>query len=141
MHIQLVAILGWTATLAVCGLAWIRGGPAERWGSLIVLAGSIVYSLIQLFLPPASQSVVNLLCEGIYGFAFLTWALLYTSPWLGGAMLLQAIQVSLHAYYIVGERPHDTTYGMVNNLNSIGGLIYILLGIVSSWRRRTRAAK
>jgi hypothetical protein len=141
MDNQVVAILGWAATLGVCGLAWIRGASAERWGSLIVLVGSIIYALIQLFLPPTSQSVVNLLCEGIYGFAFLMLALRYASPWLGGAMLLQAIQFSLHAYYIVGGRPHDSTYGMVNNLNSIGVLICILLGIAASWRRQARAAK
>ncbi len=139
MHAQLAPLLGWTATLLVCGLAWVRGGPAERWGSVIVLAGSIVYLLILSFLPTASQPVVNLLCEGLYGFSFLMLALRYASPWLGGAMLLQAIQFSLHAYYIVGERPHDKTYGLVNNLNSIGVLICILLGIAASWRRQAHA--
>lgn len=141
MHIQFALVLGWTATLTVCALAWARGGPAERWGSLIVLAGSIVYSLIKLFLPPGSQPVVSLLCEGLYGFSFLLLALRYTSPWLGGAMLFQAIQFALHAYYIVGERPHDPTYGLVNNLNSIGVLICILLGIAAAWRRRAMAGK
>ena len=141
MHIQLAPLLGWTATLVVCGLAWTRGAAAERWGSLIVLAGSVAYALIEMFLPPASQSVVNLLCEGLYGLSFLMLALRYASPWLGGAMLLQAIQFSLHAYYIVGERPHDRTYGLVNNLNSIGVLICILLGIVMTWRKQARVAK
>jgi hypothetical protein len=141
MHIQLAPFLGWTATLVVCGLAWTRGAAAERWGSLIVLAGSIVYLLILLFLPPASQPIVNLLCEGLYGLSFLMLALRYASPWLGGAMLLQAIQFSLHAYYIVGELPHDRTYGLVNNLNSIGVLICILFGIFATWRRQARAAR
>lgn len=141
MHSQLAPLMGWIATLLVCGLAWVRGGPAERWGSVIVLAGSVVYLLILLFLPPSSQSVVNLLCEGIYGFSFLMLAMRYASPWLGGAMLLQAIQFSLHAYYLVGERPHDYTYGLVNNLNSIGVLICILLGIAANWRRQASARK
>ncbi|WP_426014624.1 hypothetical protein [Caulobacter sp. DWR2-3-1b2] len=141
MHIQFALILGLIVTLTVCGLAWARGAPAERWGALIVLVGTIVYPLIQLLLPPASQPVVYLLCEGIYGLSFLLLALRYASLWLGGAMLLQAMQFSLHAYYIVGERPHDRTYGLVNNLNSIGVLICILLGIVVSWRKRARGAK
>jgi hypothetical protein len=141
MHIQFALLLGWVATLTVCGLAWARGAAAERWGAFIVLVGTVVYPLIQLFLPPASQSVVYLLCEGIYGFSFLMLALRYASPWLGGAMLLQAIQFSLHAYYIIGERPHDRTYGLVNNLNSGGVLICILLGIAVTWRRRARAAR
>jgi hypothetical protein len=141
MHVQIAPLLGWAATLLVCGLAWARGGPPERWGSLIVLVGAIVYPLIQLFLPAPSRPGVYLLCEGLYGFSFLMLALRYTSPWLGGAMLLQAIQFSLHAYYIIGEKPHDRTYGMVNNLNSAGVLVCILFGIFAAWRKQARTAK
>lgn len=136
MHVSLAPLLGWTATLVVCGLAWIRGGPAEKWGAAIVLGGSIASLLIQILLPARVEAVALLLLEGLYGLSFLMLALRYASPWLGGAMLLQAIQFSLHAYYIVGERPHDLTYGVVNNLNSAGVLICILFGIFVSGRRR-----
>jgi hypothetical protein len=141
MHIQIAPVLGLAACIIVCGLAFARGGPAERWGAFIVLAGIAVYSLIVFLLPPSVQPLVSLLCDGLYGLAFLLLALRYASPWLGGAMLLQAIQFGLHAYYIIGERPHDRTYGLVNNLNSVGVLICILLGIVMTWRKRARAAK
>jgi hypothetical protein len=141
MHTQFAPFLGMAATLVVCGLAWIRGSMAERWGAIIVIAGSIVSLLIQLILPKDARALASLLCEGVYGFAFLALALRYASPWLGGAMLLQAIQFSLHAYYIVGELPHDDTYRIVNNLNSAGVLICILLGIFAAWRRRARAAR
>jgi hypothetical protein len=141
MHTSIAPFLGMAATFMVCGLAWMRGSSAERWGCVIVLVGSAVSLLIQLLLPPGLRSVVALLCEGVYGLSFLLLALRYTSPWLGGAMLLQAIQFSLHAYYIIGERPHDNTYSLVNNLNSAGVLICILLGIAASWRRRVRAAR
>lgn len=136
MHVSLAPLLGWTATLVVCGLAWVRGGPAERWGAAIVLGGSIASLVIQILLPAKIEAIALLLLEGLYGLSFLLLALRYTSPWLGGAMLLQAIQFSLHAYYIVGERPHDLTYGVVNNLNSAGVLICILFGIFTSRRRR-----
>jgi len=141
MHTHIAPFLGMAATALVCALAWMRGSSAERWGCIIVVVGSVVSLLIQLFLPRELRSVVTLLCEGLYGLSFLILALRYTSPWLGGAMLLQAIQFSLHAYYIVGERRHDETYSLVNNLNSAGVLICILLGIATAWRRRTRAAK
>jgi hypothetical protein len=141
MTFQLAPFLGMAATLLVCGLAFVRGGAAERWGAVIVIGGSIVSLLIQLVLPKSSQGVVSLLCEGIYGFSFLMLALRYASPWLGGAMLLQAIQFSLHAYYIVGELPHDQTYRIVNNLNSVGVLICILFGIVATWRKRSQVGK
>jgi hypothetical protein len=141
MHLQIAPLLGWGATFLVCGLAWTKGSAAERWGSLIVLVGAVVALLVQMFLPARSESVAMLLSEGLYSLAFLMLALRYTSPWLGGAMLLQAMQFGLHAYYIVAERRHDLTYGIVNNLNSAGVLICILLGIVASSRRRARAAK
>jgi len=141
MNLQIAPLLGWGATFLVCGLAWIKGAAAERWGSVIVLIGAIVALLVQMLLPARSESIAMLLCEGLYSLAFLMLALRYTSPWLGGAMLLQAMQFGLHAYYIVAERQHDLTYGVVNNLNSAGVLICILLGIVASSRRRARAAK
>lgn len=139
MHVQLAPFLGWAATLLVCGLAWARGGPAERWGSAIILAGAVAAGLIQLLLPVRPEVIALLLLEGLYSLAFLILALRYASPWLGGAMMLQAIQFSLHAYYIVGERSHDRTFGLINNLNSIGVLICILLGIFATWRKRGRA--
>ncbi|MBO9708183.1 MAG: hypothetical protein J7521_08225 [Caulobacter sp.] len=141
MTFQLAPFLGMAATLLVCGLAFVRGSAAERWGAVIVIGGSIVSLLIQLLLPKSVQGVVSLLCEGVYGFCFLMLALRYASPWLGGAMLLQAIQFSLHAYYIVGEKAHDQTYRIVNNLNSVGVLICILFGIVATWRKRAQAGK
>jgi hypothetical protein len=139
MHIQFAPILGWSATVLVCALAWVKGGPAERWGSAIVLIGSIASLPIQLLLPAGPEAVALLLSEGLYGLAFLLVALRYTSPWLGGAMLLQALQFSLHAYYLVAERKHDLTYGIVNNLNSAGVLICILFGIFAASRRRSQA--
>ena len=141
MHLQIAPLLGWSATFLVCGLAWVKGSAAERWGSLIVLAGSVVALIIQMILPPRPEAIALLLSEGLYSLAFLMLALRYTSPWLGGAMLLQATQFGLHAYYIVAERKHDLTYGIVNNLNSAGVLVCILFGIFASGRRRARAAK
>ena len=41
----------------------------------------------------------------------------YASLWLGAAMLLQAVQFSLHAYYLVTDRPHDLIHAWVNNLD------------------------
>jgi hypothetical protein len=141
MHLQFAPILGWGATFLVCGLAWAKGSAAERWGSVIVLVGSIAAGLIQTLLPGRPETFALLLLEGLYSLAFLMLALRYASPWLGGAMLLQALQFGLHAYYIVGERSHDRTYGLINNLNSIGVLVCILFGIFASWRKRAHAAK
>jgi len=127
--------------LLVCGLAWAKGSAAERLGSVIVLAGSIAAALIQILLRAQAEALALLLLEGLYSLAFLMLALRYASPWLGGAMLLQALQFGLHAFYIVAERRHDMTYGLVNNLNSIGVLFCILFGIFATVRRKAHAAK
>ena len=141
MHLLFAPFLGWAATLLVCALAWVRGSAAERWGSGIVLVGSIAAALIQILLRGRPEAIALLFSEGLYSFAFLMLALRYTSPWLGGAMLLQALQFGLHAYYIVAERRHDLTFGLVNNFNSIGVLLCILFGIFAAERRRAKAAK
>ena len=141
MHLQFAPILGWSATVLVCALAWAKGSAAERWGAAIVLVGSIAAALIQILLPSGPEAYALLLSEGLYSLAFLMLALRYTSPWLGAAMLLQALQFGLHAFYIVAERRHDMTYGLVNNLNSIGILLCILFGIFAAVRRRARTAK
>ena len=141
MNLLFAPLLGWSATLLVCAFAWLKGSAAERWGSAIVLIGSIVAALIQISLRGQPEALALLLSEGLYSLAFLMLALRYTSPWLGGAMLLQAMQFGLHAYYIVAERRHDLTYGLVNNFNTIGVLLCILFGIFASARRKSRAAK
>jgi len=141
MHVQLAPFFGWAATLLVCGLAWAKGAAAERWGSAIILIGAVAAGLIQVLLPARPETIALLLSEGLYSLAFLILALRYASPWLGGAMILQAIQFSLHAYYLIGERAHDQTFNLVNNLNSIGVLICILFGVFASWRKQARAAR
>lgn len=57
------------------------------------------------------------------------------------AELVQGIQFSLHAYYLVGGLARDNTYAMVNNLDSIGVLLCILVGTLLAWRRRRASAK
>lgn len=55
-------------------------------------------------------------------------------------MLLQAMQFSLHAFYIVVEKAHDRLYSIVNNLDTIGVILCVLVGTLISWRRRAKAA-
>ena len=141
MYSSLVPILAWVALVAICGLAWVKGGQPERWGVVIVLVGSAYAFLVHLAAPTSIQAFLLLAGEGGMGLAFLMLALRYASPWLGGAMLFQAIQFSLHAYYLVGELPRDFTYALVNNIDTFGVLACILTGALLAWRKRTRPAK
>ena len=141
MYTSIAPIFGWVVLVAVLALASWKGGQAERFGVAIVLIGAAFAFLVHLSAPSSLQTFLLLAGEGAMGVAFLVLALRYISPWLGAAMLLQAIQFGLHAYYLVGELPRDRTYAIVNNLDSLGVLLCILVGTVLAWRKRVRLAK
>lgn len=131
----------WGAILALAALAWLRGGHPERMGSLAVVLGAVAVSATHLLLPHALQPIVLLVVDAALAAVFLTLAMRFVSPWLGVAMILQAVQFSLHAYYLVVALRHDHFYKMVNNINTIGVLACILFGTVMAWRRQARAGK
>jgi hypothetical protein len=141
MYSSIIPILAWVALIAICGFAWIKGGKPERLGVVIILAGGGFAFLVHLIAPASLQMLLLLAGEGAMGLAFLMLALTYASPWLGGAMLFQAVQFSLHAYYLVGELRRDHTYALINNIDTFGVLICVLAGALSAWRKRTRLAK
>jgi hypothetical protein len=141
MYYSLVPLIGWAVTLGIIALAWWKGGSPERLGALAMLGAAVVALVVNAVMPVAARPILLLADEGLLGFIFLMLALRHASAWLGVAMILQAIQFSLHAYYLVGELPHDRTYAIVNNLDSLGVLLCILVGTLLAWRRRTRLAK
>ncbi len=141
MYPLIAAWIGWAVLIIVLVLACWKGGRAERLGVAIFLTGAIYAMLVYQFIPRGVAPTLLLLGEGAMGAAFLFLALRYMNAWLGVAMLLQAIQFSLHAYYLVGDLPRDNTFALINNLDSIGVLLCILAGTLLAWRRRSVVAK
>jgi len=137
----IAAWMGWAMLVIVLVLACWKGSRAERLGVAIFLAGAIYAMAVYSLFPRSLVPTLLLLGEGAMGVGFLFLALRYMNAWLGVAMLLQAIQFSLHAYYLVGDLPRDRTFAMVNNLDSIGVLLCILVGTLLTWRNRARVAK
>jgi hypothetical protein len=138
--LSLVAPLLWVLMTITVLLAWRRGGGAERAGAIIMLIASVMVLLIHLILPVSLQAYALLIDEAALAAGFLMVALRYFSPWLGVAMILQAIQFSLHAYYLVGEKDHDDLYKLVNNVNTFAILLVILAATLLTWRKRMIAA-
>jgi len=133
-----IADLGLIPLLATAIFAWWKGDRPEHFGgSLNVLAAVFAYA-VNFLLRPQDRPVALLAVDAALAIGFLALAILYTSLWLGAAMLLQAAQFSLHAYYIVTAKPHDNFYAIVNNVNTTGVQVAILVGTLSSWRRRVR---
>src|SRR6185312_15954673 len=64
--------------------------------------------------------VLELAGDLVWAVGLLMLVVRYASLWLGVTMLLQAVQFSLHAFYLVMERPHDLIHAWVNNLNEVG---------------------
>jgi hypothetical protein len=141
MHMSAFMIFPLAVMVTVCALALARGGPPERLGAVIVLGTMVGVELIHMLAPQDMRSVLLLGIDGLIAGGFLLIALRYTSLWLGGAMLLQAVQFSLHAYYLVTQQRLDHNYKTINNIDSFGVLLFILVGTVLSWRKRAQAAK
>ncbi|MDR6627552.1 hypothetical protein [Caulobacter segnis] len=136
MPVSLFLISSLALIFSVCVFAVTKGGPAERYAGIVVAVSTIGVEVIHLTVSREVQGSLLLAMDGFVGGAFLLLALRYASLWLGGALLLQAIQFSLHAYYFVTGIRRGNTYALINNLDSAGVLLCILVGSLIAWRRR-----
>jgi hypothetical protein len=126
-------------SLTACVFALVKGGRAERLGAAVILANMLLAVVGEHFFP---KSILLWLDAGT-ATAMLVIAVRYASPWLGGVMLLYAIQFGLHAFYFVAQRPRDTLHVTVNNVDFLAISLCLVIGTAMSWRERvrTQAAK
>lgn len=136
MYHSLIPLVGWGATLLVCGLAWWKGELPEKLGAALKLGTSLIALAVHHLLKQDAISVALLTADGLLAAGFLVLAIRYASLWIGAAMLLQAGQFSLHAWYLVSGLERDRFYAIANNLVTISILACILVGTLISWRRR-----
>jgi hypothetical protein len=139
MYHSLIPLIGWGATLLVCALAWWKGGRPEQLGAALKLATSLIALGVHHLLKQDSISIALLTADGLLAVGFLALAIRYASLWLGAAMLLQAAQFSLHAWYLVSGLERDRFYAIANNLVTVSILVCILVGTLLAWRRRSTA--
>lgn len=136
--VQILVLIGWLLLSAACLAAWRWGGKPERQGALLILAVTLVFSVAGFIPDKALMRGVYLALDGALAVGLLLLALRHAAGWLGVAVLLQGVQFSLHAYYLVAERRYDQLYATVNNLVTLGVLCSLLVGAI--WANR-RAAK
>jgi hypothetical protein len=124
-----------------CGLALLKGGPAERAGAALI---SITWVAV-LAASAATQSYVPaiafLASDAVLAVGLLILAIRYSSWWLGAAMLLQGVGLSLHAAHFAAVRDEESIsvlnlYILGKNLASMAVLLAILAGTLASWRQR-----
>lgn len=131
-----------TAPLLIIGGVALRfGALPEKLGAALILSAALAALLVHLVLAEPARSMGLLVVDGALALGFLILAVVFASLWLGAAMLFQGVQFSLHAYYLVVGREHDTLYATVNNIVTYSILLFLLLGSLASWRRRRRAAE
>jgi hypothetical protein len=137
-HPGLLVSIGIGVLLATFAFAMWKGEVAERiGGSLNLAAGVFAIAAVHL-LGKDEQTIAQLVVDAVLAMGFLFLAIRFASMWLGMAMLLQAVQFSLHAYYLVSESAYDLTYARINNIDTTGINICIILGTVMTIRRRMR---
>jgi hypothetical protein len=120
------------------GFAWWRGGPPERMGATFNVSVGIFAMVLDNVLQRDVRPMADLALDAGLAVGFLALAVRYASLWLGGAMMLQAVQFSMHAYYLVSERAPDGTSARINNLDSYGIVACIMIGTALTWRMRIK---
>ena len=134
--------LSFVALFICCGLAVWKGGPAERGGGVMILVAWLGSTLIQALAKAYVLPIVFLASDAVLAAGLLFLAIRFSSLWLGGAMLLQAIGLSLHAAYFAAEeadldRHTLWLYIAGKNLSSFAMLLVILLAGLVAWRKRS----
>lgn len=129
---------GFVVLAATFAFALWKGEVAERIGGSLNLAAGVFAMAVHPLLGKDIQPVALLVVDAGLAMGFLFLAIRFASLWLGVAMLLQAVQFSLHAYYLVTEAAHDWNYARINNIDTTGINLCIVLGTVVVMRRRMR---
>jgi hypothetical protein len=118
-----------------------KGGTAERAAAVVVIANVIIGDSCR-WLAPGAEDVIRLVNDGLTAMVLLGVTVRYAALWMGGVMLFFAAQFSLHAYYLVMERPSsDYLHALINNIDFSGIIWCLIIGTVVAWRARLRQAR
>ncbi len=134
-----VLVILFTAVTAV--FAFWKGDPAARIAGGINVLNAIALPLVRMAMQSHTGEVLQLAGDFVWAVGLLMLVVRYASLWLGVTMMLQAVQFSLHAYYLVMELPHDLLHAWINNLDEVGISVCILIGTALAIRRRVILAR
>ena len=139
--VPLALLIDGFAALGAFFALW-KGGRAERAGALIVIVNVIVGQVSGAMAPPAVESTIRLLNDGLTALALLAVTVRYGALWMGAIMLFYAAQFAMHSFYLVtGRQPGDYLHALINNINFIGIVCCLIIGTAVAWRRRALASR
>lgn len=131
----------WVVTLVVSAFALWKGDVPVRLAALTHLCVGLATLLIHPRNGDIGGESALLAVDFASAVIFLLLAVRFANLWIGAAMLLEASQFALHAYYLVMELPHDRLHAWINNISDDGVLLCIFLGAVLTIRRRMTLAR
>ena len=129
------------AIFITSGFALWKGDQGVRKAGLFNLADQIIGSSLNIFLGSETGEVIRLSLDGVWAVGLLLLAVRYASVWLGVALMLQAVQFSLHSYYLLNELPRDSLHAWINNIDNYGICLCLVAGSVAALRRRKALAR
>ena len=146
MYHSPLALLAMFISVAVAPFALWKGDTAARIAGVGSALNALVLPASRIFLKEHVGEVFQLVFDFIWAVGLLMLVVRFAYRWLGVTMLLQAVQFSLHAYYLVTEIPHDhgpqqLVHAWVNNLDATGISFSIVAGVILAWRRRLSLAQ
>jgi hypothetical protein len=141
MNYTLLPLLTIGAAIFAAVFALWKGDTPARVAGVVSAINAIALPVARMALQAQVGEVLQLTFDFFWAVGLLVLAVRYASLWLGATMLLQAAQFSLHAFYLVMERPHDLIHAWINNINTVGISICIVVGTVTAIRRRVVIAR
>jgi hypothetical protein len=124
------------ATLGICAFGLWKGDAAVRYASATNLAVELATLAIMPKVGDSGGESILLAVDFAFAVTLLFLAVRFANLWIGAAMMLQAAQFSLHAYYLVMDLPHDRLHAWINNTDNWGTLISFFVGTILAMRRR-----
>jgi hypothetical protein len=131
LYITLVIV-----TWVVVAFAFWKGDFATRFAAGAYAALEIAGYVLLPWVGDVSGETMLLVADFACAVVFLLLAVRFANLWLGAAMLFQAAQFSLHAWYLVNELKHDMMHAWINNADDWGILIAMVTGAILSIRHR-----
>jgi hypothetical protein len=138
---NILAVELWAAILAVTAFGLWKGDIAVRLAALTHFGVQVATLLVHPTIGDIGSESALLAVDFASAVIFLLLAVRFANLWIGAAMILEAAQFSLHAYYLVMELPHDRLHAWINNTSDALILICILVGAVQAIRRRMAQRK
>lgn len=129
--------------LATTVFAFWKGGQPERLGAAMIVIVWVGTVAAQMLTSKAASDIPLLVSDALAAAGFLAVAVRYSSLWLGGAMMCEAISFVAHAMRLSdGERTvghGHNIYILIINVTSYLVLFLLIGGAMATIGRRRRA--